>query len=346
MKKIISALLVAALVGLTACSEDTGSSSPAESSRAESSSEVATPTPEPTEEPTPTPEPTSTPEPEGAHGLIIMASNGISSIIIYSVDPDTGETKEISSFQNLGKVWTNRETGEESEITLYEMPSDIPYSALISEDCTKFVAIKCIRASGECHAGWVDSDGIFFDVTDALGQGGTSDFSTDSYYPCGFIDGNRFMYGHGNERFSVPVSKEITSNDIQKEPDRLKLDTDEQITQWVSDTEYLINIDTLNGKPRYQNLLYDTEAEKYYTYLPDAERPYWNGVVSPDGTRRAFMSSQFSDSAESFLYTKYCTSESEPSRVDCDLDFIWYSRYGRFPCVQPGGYTNMLIDWK
>lgn len=68
MKKSILALLLAALVGLTACSGDTGSASPAESSPPESSSEVveAAPTPEPTEEPTPTPEPTAEPTPTPA----------------------------------------------------------------------------------------------------------------------------------------------------------------------------------------------------------------------------------------------------------------------------------------
>lgn len=65
MRKLMSVLLAAVLVGLTACSGDTGSPSPAESSPPESSSQVveAEPTPEPTEEPTPTLEPSPTPAP-------------------------------------------------------------------------------------------------------------------------------------------------------------------------------------------------------------------------------------------------------------------------------------------
>lgn len=59
---------------------------------------------------------------------------------------------------------------------------------------------KVFSSNSEVHAGWIDADGNFFDVIEALGLQSKSDFDEPvKYYAAGFADGHFCYYDKTTE---------------------------------------------------------------------------------------------------------------------------------------------------
>ena len=334
MKKWNRALAILLAAGMAASLCGCGSSADSSAPPSVPASQAVTPEPmlEPTPTPEPTPEPTPTPEPE-LHGLIYRESyafNGKSSTSICYLNPETCETKIISTFGN------------------FESANDDYYysgGGSVSADFSKISCTKFFRNGGSSHAGWIDTEGNFFDVTEALGLQIQSDFGPEiHYYPVGFYNG---LFGFEERKresvnslytitqYYVPLDN-ISPEAIQKgdvrtvghpfdENDGLLKNsiggrkyTPADVTSWIDDTRCIVD-----AKAAYttnvDSYIVDVATQTESAYIPGDSRDNWSGIISPDGTRIAFLSSP----RQTFTRTNdiYITSVNggDPVKVNCSL---------------------------
>lgn len=192
-KKIAALLLAACLLGnLCACGgggeEPAGPPEPAPAVDVPQPGNEPEPAPVPEPEPVvdetppePEPEPVPEPEPEGPaepEGLILLSLNpdmpkDQCCCMVSSLDPETGEVRVLSSFDYRGTMEYYFDFPENRYATGKDRFND---------DYTKIALTWGKRAGKERHAGWMNSDGSFFDVTEALGQNSSSEFADPVYY--------------------------------------------------------------------------------------------------------------------------------------------------------------------
>lgn len=317
--------------------------------------------PEPVPEPVPEPEPEEL-EPERLEGLIFVS--GVT-VIGYG---DAQTHYEIRCFQP--------ETGKESLISQldflttnnkdYYVPASIQQIRrdMFSDDYSKLAVTKHFVSNGETHAGWIDSDGNFFDVTEALGLQSKSDFDDPaSYEALGFSD-NLFGYYQYTGKLDAPhywvpvdnitpsaicEGNVFTRNGpfedgkiaVEAEPYQRSSYEYHEITSWIDDTRCIVNTSGINSQ------ILDLTEKKTREYIPGDSRENWNGVASPDGTRIAFMSAPLEGSNKVTDVYIIPVEGGNPARVT-GYSFVladsgWSIR-NRSPYQEAGGY--ILIDWK
>lgn len=223
---------------------------------------------------------------------------------VYTLDPETGETATVSSFTykegtDLGGYYLS--AGKYGLLSAYTYGSG---QYRFSDDFSKLAIDKVVSSNSEVHAGWIDLDGNFFDVTEALGLQSKSDFDEPvKYYVAGFSD-NYFCYYDklAEAYYYVPVDDVAPATVQAGKPSNLDSVPESRqfaprdVTSWIDDTHCLINNSyTRQGVGDWvDSVILDTESQTTTGYVPGNSRVSWNGVVNPDGTRIAFMSAPFS----------------------------------------------------
>lgn len=347
MKKVLAFLLAAVIMlGSAGC----GNSGETKSLAPESSSEVSQeePTPEPTEEPAPEPteEPTPTPEPE-AKGLMFLNAGqkwGANPRLyeIYCLDPDTGATSLFTSF-----LLPTPEPG--AKFDLYGARLN---RYLFSDDYSKMNVFAIMAENSDQHVGWVDTQGNFFDVTEALGLQRKSDFDDPvDHKPEGFANGcigfgyntsrdNVFMYVESYVPVDNPVPEAVQEGSVRSLGHSLAEDDkflgglkSRDITSWIDDHRAIVNVYTMAGNVE-KSIIVDTDSQTEIAYIPGDSRYNSYGVASPDGTQIAFMSKPKNGSGGTDIYIT-SVDGGDPVKVDtsgCPFDLD--SEY----CI--------LIDWR
>lgn len=242
----------------------------------------------------PAPEPTPAPELK-THGLVIMEYDQPADYTVYCFDLETGEKNVISSFH----------LSEDDDI--HARWSDLPF--VFSSDFTKTVGEKTMPGDEHSHVGWFDTEGNFFDVTEALG------LQAGNYRALGFSED---LFGYNSLRpsgyYYVPVDQ-VSPKAVQEglamvvgHPDGggiLYTADTKTITDWLDDTRCIVNAwPYLESGRSLVSEIVDMESRTVINYIPDDfELSWtWNGVLSPDGTQIAFMAQEKRDGAKTDIY--------------------------------------------
>jgi hypothetical protein len=381
MKKKLFALLLAVgmAVSLCACGDsgnsgaapvyDESPTAPDNSWAAEEPNETTEPDsePMPPESTTDAQIPDSTPiitEPNKPEGLIIMTTTssgfaaGTTDIIISNINPATGTATTISQF-TFGNVRSDDTpligyiTPEGSGITMgggyYATRRE-----WFDDDYDRMAITLSNSASAELHAGWINTDGEFFDVTTALDLEAKSDFDVPTKHNAiGFSEDGYFVYkslaGDGPnarwEFYHVPLDN-LSINAVEEgiwlpgagETFQSKT-SDLRFSDWDANSgQFLLNA---NKKISYLCAGVDDVGE---TYVPGESRLSWNGVFSPDGTSVAFMSQPKTGGVVN-IYTMPLAG-GDPAKVATDGFDLAMQEDCAKGCYTSGAACSMLIGWE
>lgn len=181
--------------------------------------------------------------------------------------------------------------------------------------------------NNERHAGWVDYNGEFFDVTTSINAVQESSFSNPNPIIQSFLgfQGDQFAFyeeSSQNDRrhYYVPTNdvsngtvREVDINDWYFNEAFVSAARDEFYpTTWVDENTCIADIYDNVGCP--QSVCVDIETGEMTHYLPDSERYNWSGVLSPDGITVAFLSVPQRADGVVELYT-VPLSGGEPAKV-------------------------------
>lgn len=275
---------------------------------------------------------------------IIMLIHNYTKFTIISINPDTGEEKTIATFRldDYTKRW-------DSDVIAYYPMQRNSYSNLrdrFSSDFSKMVATKYFAETNTGHAGWVDTSGKFFDVTEALGEAAKSDFDIpQSYCGYGFTDNGLFAYcliesqndALGTtyryryaplDNLTEGASWEINSyDDYIYHPERFAAGAKPLIdcmrpTDWIDDSHVIIDnlwvhngVRSLNTSNPIKSVIFNLEDNSETEYIPGGNsRSNWSGVISPDGNMVAFLSQPATGNGNTKLY-KMPLSGGDPVNV-------------------------------
>ena len=293
-------------------------------------------------------------EPAGPEGLILMTikttTGAPSSMTISSVNPDTGAMQTIAGFQ-FGRIGdinysTPAGSGGSPGVGYYATRSE-----WLSADYDKLAVSRQELTGPEVHAGWIDQDGVFFDVTAALGLGAKSDFDDPVHHEAiGFTKNNEFVYkvligevgkAYETEYYYVScdnLSANAISSGIALPGAGIdyRSSSAERISDYGESGSYLTN------EQDKISLLHDASGA-VSAYVPGTSRLSWNGVFSPDETSVAFMSCPKQGGIVD-IYTMPLAG-GDPVKVETGLALAnqqecktGYYAFGN-PCI-------MLIDWR
>lgn len=362
--RIIALVLCIGMLLLGGCaSEDATTAPPTVSSGVESQEEPKTMLPEnlPGENKEPiseSEEPTEVDEPKELEGIIALISErgAYSSAVdftIVSISPTSGEESPVSSF-------SMSQLDPQGDFSYrYTLPSS---RRQFSAEYDKIAASKIFSSNNEQHAGWIDEEGAFFDVTVALGMESKSDFSDPvRYWGYGFTDDGLFLFYEGawpNETYySVPVDN-ISPSAVQEfsvEDPFLYSDTENSVTDWIDDTHILANREYREHMGSSDQAIYNTvvmvdlETEEYTNLIPGTSRDSWGGVIDPTGETVAFLSAPVYGTGSSALYSvplnggePVLVSEALPNSVDNNGDRL----LSEVPNSNAGGTFVTLLEWK
>lgn len=276
-------------------------------------------------------------------GLIIMTTtdSGMRNPKISCIDPVTGESQVIAEFNFAPKTLQD---------TVYYFPARQLFCNCrnwFSADYSKVAVSRSDEHNQSC-AGWIDTDGNFFNVSEALGQLNRGDFDDPvQYYAAGFSDdGYYYIYRQvDGAGISTPISyhyvpiDNLTASAIQDGLPFAGIDYDPpaDLSDYIDGSRYLIN--TSDGVSK----IFDVVTEETMTYVPGTSRLSWNGVVSPDGSQVAFMSQPKNDITKDIYVMPL--AGGDPVKVVTDgfkLSSQQDCKNGR----GPDGQCTMLIDWR
>lgn len=287
--RVLAILLAAGLTaGLCGCGDSAAeASSPVSVPASQAVPDV--PTPEPTPEPTPTPEP-------GLHGLIYMDFiYSMNRFYLYCLNPETGDVEQLAYFHY------NRPEGQSYYCGAFSLSGACIDRTMFSDDFTQIVCTTWPKN----RMGWIDMDGNFFDASAALGD-------PHWFSPIGFTDGyfgfSDYIGGVYNMKYYYVPLDNFTPEAIQEGDIRTfghPYDEDgnitindhtylpHEVTSWIDDTRCIVNFRDA-GVPE-KSLIVDvatrTQSE-YIPYISEEIVTTWDGVISPDKSKIAFLSSE------------------------------------------------------
>lgn len=291
---------------------------------------------------TPAPEDSETGKPEG---LILMTTTDINlrDPKISCVNIETGESTVIAEFNFMPKTLQD---------TIMYSPAagfSCGHREWFTSDYSKVAVSRLDTQSGQTSVGWIDTNGDFFDVSEALGQLDRSDFDDPvTYRTVGFTDDGFFVYkqvsGSGlSAQISyhyVPIDN-IDPSVIQDgvpfpgyEEDMLAKVT---VSDYIGDSCYLIN--TSDGVSQ----IFDMATGEKTAYVPGTARFSWHAVLSPNGSQVAFMS-QPKGGLEKDIYIMPLEG-GDPVKVPTD-SFSLSSQHGCETGHDYGSSITMLVDWQ
>ena len=184
--------------------------------------------------------------PVDAEGIIMMTvyrQDWKRGVQIISIDPTTGKQNIIANFLPNYSVGIDDYSIKPPMNKIYGNDRN-----WISEDFTKMAATKTFVNTNESHAGWIDTDGNFYDVTERICALKESDF-TDSdiahQESVGFIDG-KFVFCESGSKPYYTVPLDNLSEDAIKEVDEdyslyCKDGKEAYPTDWVDETDAMFN---------------------------------------------------------------------------------------------------------
>lgn len=292
-------------------------------------------------------------EPGEVEGIIVVQSyyradsSGKGNNFFYeinSVAPSDGTINHIATFSYYQPYNVNN-------AEFYFLPCNIGINNHIgydrkafSDDFSKMAITICYTARNETHAGWIDQNGNFFDVTEALGEQ-ASDFDDPVHYAAvGFTDDDLFvyndnLYAYADAWSTLNFRYTDSTNPINSQEGNPLSDYDPIIqasnvycVSDVNDTRYLVNTPSFNA---CESFIYDLNTAEITSYIPGKARINWSGVFSPDGGKIAFLSrpKEGSGTPEIFMISP---NGGEPEKIICDL-------------VLSGDLTTMpsaLLEWR
>lgn len=309
--------------------------------------------------------PTTENDSEETLGIIAMTAriDTSYSFEIFSIDPETGDQQTITNF-TFSQI-----SSDDGENISYAPPvaGAISSSAVewISPDFSKVAATK-FYGTDTSHAGWFDSNGVFFDVTEALDLPSQSDSSRPMYYvAAGFTADNHFVYysreynTSGHAPYYVPLDNLTVEAIRTGDPLNLKMyffsrDSYSYFyTDRIDDTHFLADRCLNNCWDKVQSVIINREKKRVKDvkdYIPGDSRYNWNGVLSPDATNVAFLSvpKQGEDSPQLYIIP---LAGGEPVVVNTELEFSARPAeqsppFNLYPNHWEKGTSTTLIDWR
>lgn len=286
------------------------------------------------------------------HGIIITRSyyhnseDGDSIVFIYDiniVNPDDGSVQEIASLRYY-QPRTPASAG------YYFLPAGIGADnrigydrRIFSSDFTKMAVTMYLTDKNETHAGWVNSDGEFYDVTVALGEA-SGDFDPAVHYAAiGFTEDDMFVY---NDDIHAQPYKWSTVNFFYTDANDPTYSQDGYLfqypvtidgeaycmTDWCDEETYLADYHTKRSGCTV--VKYNITTGTAEELVSGEVRTNWSGVYSPDGSMIAFLSKVNGGSGAPEIYIMTAEGDN-PQKITCELEL---SKDGACPCS--------IIGWK
>lgn len=212
------------------------------------------------------------PEPEKLKGLIFRSSSA-EGYEISCFDPETGSGSLVSRFP----LWT----GSYEDPPFLCRPRGIVDRTMFSSDYDKMACTKVFTDDDKTHAGWLDTNGNFFDVTEVLDRQSKSDFDNPVRYEgVGFQDSffgyaRRYVGPASDEPSYVPLNN-INPSSIQagwvynranKFYENGKLGIEgrtywfSSVTSWIGDTRCIVS--RRGSSDRLYSRILDTGEKPY-----------------------------------------------------------------------------------
>lgn len=277
-------------------------------------------------------------------GLILMTTtdSNLRDPKIYSVNVETGESELIAEFNFTPKTL--------QDTVLYFLAEGFRcgHQDCFADNYSKVAVSMTDSQSGQNCAGWIDAEGNFFNVSEALGQLNRGDFDdVVKYYAVGFFDNEFFIYrqiaGTGASAKSSYHYIPLDNLDPSAIQDGLPFPGCESgfpkvtISDCIGGSRFLIN--TSDGMSQ----IFDMATGEKTSYVPGTSRFSWHGVLSPDGSQVTFMS-QPKNGTEIDIYVMPLAG-GDPVKVPTDGFKLSYQQ----ACESGRGYDNqvtMLVDWR
>ena len=321
------------------------------------------PTAEPAPEPTTTPEPTEEPMTiENAEGIIALEANYTSATIpavgselhhtILVVDPITGDQHALQEITIPARP---------SEDVFYSPPSSCNISStkdFFAPDYSKMAVSMKDYYAGRQDAGWFDVDGTFFNITAELGLQPQNDFEAPRKFAAvGFSSDGYFVFrdeeADEGGYYSGPLDN--VSLDALEERNAItdelpELEWPYIFSDWVTSTSCLADF-CVDGysSAKAVSVLIDLTTGEEVNYVPGDARYSWNGVLSPDGSTIAFLSSPKEGREPPALYM-IPLSGGEPAESPASFVFSSFSQQPNSPsfAVHPqlGTTCVTLLEWR
>ena len=299
------------------------------------------------------------PEEENLSGLMILTCmpkgykyvNGSITYILQCFNMDTGKVTDVAQFD------VNPDATVEYPI-LDQHNFYVNSQDLFSKDYDKLAITARFTSDHSKHTGWIDESGQFFDVTEALGLAPDSDFADPVYCcACGFAEDGSFVFEMSEsgefykdrQYFSVDPDNLDPAAIREGNPYLGRTEyydenhkgtfpwwTNYHVTDWVDDTHCIADV----GDHYSTTMLIDIDAEESTMYMPSTSRKCWDGVVSPEGDRIAFLSQPEHGNELPSLFV-VPTSGGDPVKVDAPIAFT----YKEYAVDRDNGFTT-IIDWR
>ena len=250
----------------------------------------------------------------------VSASGGYTDVQIISINPETGAQNVISEFHLDHITYAELQRAEEIDNDTefyYAQPETFSVYGnnrdWFSDDFTKMKADRTYaNNNNEFHAGWVDSDGTFFDVTEAIGAVEEENFSshTAAQRSKGFVDGKFAFHEYDNTKDYYVSMDDVSSSGLYEAGKddwysglfRRKYNEKLPPTYRIDDNTCIMDIAT-SGASCPNSVIVDIGSEEIKQYLPDSERYNWSGIMNPGGDTIAFLSTKHGGNEAVELYT-------------------------------------------
>ncbi len=257
-------------------------------------------------------------------GIVAMVSRATihsNTIQIISIDPDTGIQEIISEFL----IKSN------SDEAYQRADNRVVTRNWFSNDYTKMaISKRFLNASqsylNEDHAGWIDTNGDFFDMTEASGLRPEDTFSNTDvlrHKTLGFFDDDFVFLDTATEKvYYMPFDNvsEMGAAELSEENDYiymylLKHPVNVRPTCQIDEHTYIVDLGIdQTSRPSPLSVIYDFDTDEERSYIPESSRWNWSGVMSPDGDMVAFFSSLKDGMGKVELY-KVPSSGGEPTKI-------------------------------
>lgn len=364
MRKFLATLMaVCMVIGITACGQEPASSSSSIGTQESTTVDVSESYVESVVESKESE--SSQEESEGGSNYTVAAeettkdSEEISELIILfmkrdtfhiiAANTDTGACSEISSFTK------SRHDG--FELSTPALMYFLNLSHFFSGDYQKMAFTKVENNTHKTHAGWIDSAGNFFDVTEAVGMTSNDEFTIENYfYSLGFSKTGYFVFLEMPEDvyLSPELEKKVSKYGKFYYVDPNTLDvvyegnpiTEEDLHGKEMEYGYGGVTDWIDGE-YYLSDFYDTiirnvsDTEYKEEFVSNEVRSNWSGVCGPNN-QIAFVSAEgsMSDAIDLAIYIteRY---ENTPRRIIGYEDLIEYGAEK----VMKYDFKVTILDW-
>lgn len=279
---------------------------------------------------------------------------------IYCLDPDTGTTTLLCTFP-CDEMGTSAQGGYCFRINP-ELRRYVNFYDMFDTAYTKAILTKDLK-NGNTHAGWIDRDGVFFDVTEELDEQ-PGDFEEPIEWRSVGFQGDTFIYAkatHDNmnpyEYYGVDINNLAPGTswpiDLADKQILAKLPDNNSYgynfyrpSSWIDDVWFYGEEVTLYGP--YESVKFNSQTGESQQYIPGSSRYNWSAVGSPDGQRVAFLSTpKEGQSADIGLYVMPANG-GDPQKVQTNI-FYDYAGAGLSTVPQiicPLYVSYHLLEWK